>query len=288
MSATVLHKKSNVVVNDLPLLPEPNELQVGEIAVNYGAGHEALAIKNDDDEVVAFYASEETERIIASAFNTLNGELNEEINRATSAETILNGLIASETARAQSAETQLYEAISGETARATGVEAGLNTRVGELEDHERAVAAALTQLNDEIAEVASGQTELEERVTAIEEYDEEVIAAAIAHLDEAISGETARATSAESVLSTAILNETTRATSAETQLYDKIDDEKSALLTRIATLEEALERMGNVVAASLTDLDGRVVVLEVQSTEQTTPSTGSDGYDNAQVVYEEE
>ena len=51
---TVLHKKSNVLVNGEPKLPSASTLQYGEIAINYAAGGETLSIKNSADEVVEF------------------------------------------------------------------------------------------------------------------------------------------------------------------------------------------------------------------------------------------
>ena len=51
---TVLHKKSNVLVNGEPKLPSASTLQYGEIAINYGVGGETLSIKNSADEVVEF------------------------------------------------------------------------------------------------------------------------------------------------------------------------------------------------------------------------------------------
>lgn len=50
----LLHLKSNVVENGIPKLPTSNQIELGEIAINYGDGAETLAIKNSEDEIVTF------------------------------------------------------------------------------------------------------------------------------------------------------------------------------------------------------------------------------------------
>lgn len=54
MSRTVLNKRSNVVLEDgSPKIPTPDQLNYGEIAINYASGVETLSTKNADDEVVS-------------------------------------------------------------------------------------------------------------------------------------------------------------------------------------------------------------------------------------------
>lgn len=50
----LLHIKSTSVVNGAPKLPTANQIEYGEIAVNYGDGVETLSIKNSADEIVTF------------------------------------------------------------------------------------------------------------------------------------------------------------------------------------------------------------------------------------------
>ena len=50
----VLHIKSKVVENNLPKLPNYDQILYGEIAINYKDGYETLSIRNDADEVVTF------------------------------------------------------------------------------------------------------------------------------------------------------------------------------------------------------------------------------------------
>ena len=90
---TVLHKKSNVLVNGEPKLPSANTLQYGEIAINYAVSGETLSIKNAADEVVEFASKnrilssvesaltevnntiEKDEEVIAVALNDLGGQI---------------------------------------------------------------------------------------------------------------------------------------------------------------------------------------------------------------------
>lgn len=54
MSRTVLNKRSNVVLEDgNPKIPTADQLNYGEIAINYASGVETLSTKNSDDEVVS-------------------------------------------------------------------------------------------------------------------------------------------------------------------------------------------------------------------------------------------
>ena len=55
MSRTVLNKRSNVVLGDgKPKIPTAEQLDYGEIAVNYYAGKEIISFKNSNNEIVAF------------------------------------------------------------------------------------------------------------------------------------------------------------------------------------------------------------------------------------------
>lgn len=103
MNPIVSHKKSNTVVNGQPLLPTPEEIRVGEITVNYAAGHETLAIKNDEDEIVSFKPVditeiEKDETVIAYAISSLHIKDNELLKK-----------LSKETSRATSAETDIIE-----------------------------------------------------------------------------------------------------------------------------------------------------------------------------------
>ena len=48
----ILIKRSNALVNGAGKLPQPSDLQYGELAINYANGHESLSFKNDGNKVV--------------------------------------------------------------------------------------------------------------------------------------------------------------------------------------------------------------------------------------------
>ena len=51
----LLHLKSGVVnANNTPKLPNPDQIELGEIAVNYADGYETLAIKNSKGDIIPF------------------------------------------------------------------------------------------------------------------------------------------------------------------------------------------------------------------------------------------
>lgn len=50
----LIHKRSSQVVENQPKLPTSEQIEYGEIAVNYAKGHETLSIKNSDNEIKTF------------------------------------------------------------------------------------------------------------------------------------------------------------------------------------------------------------------------------------------
>lgn len=51
----VYNKRSNILQNNEPVLPVPSSLEYGELSINYAAGHETIAIKNDNNEIITFF-----------------------------------------------------------------------------------------------------------------------------------------------------------------------------------------------------------------------------------------
>lgn len=50
----LIHKRSSQVVENQPKLPTSEQIEYGEIAVNYSKGYETLSIKNSDNEIKTF------------------------------------------------------------------------------------------------------------------------------------------------------------------------------------------------------------------------------------------
>ena len=60
----VIHKKSNVVNDGAPKLPQASTLEYGEIAINYGVSGETLSIKNSADQIVTFPSRDIIDRMV--------------------------------------------------------------------------------------------------------------------------------------------------------------------------------------------------------------------------------
>ena len=168
------HVKSNVVENGAPKLPQPSVLVEGEIAVNYADGYETLSIKTSSGNIATFSSDtirEREELVIAQALNDLN-ERKLDVSAYTPTD-LSNYYTKDETSGA----SEISEALSAK-ADTTWVE-----------NKERAVAAALVDLNERKAD-ASGVTDLTQAVNTISgDVDtlvdqNEVIAAALVDLDD--------------------------------------------------------------------------------------------------------
>mgnify|MGYP002863003693 CR=1 FL=1 len=48
----VLNKRTNEVVEGSGKLPSANDMEYGEIAVNYHEGYESIMMKNDNDDII--------------------------------------------------------------------------------------------------------------------------------------------------------------------------------------------------------------------------------------------
>lgn len=58
MSQKVLNKRSSAVVNGQPKLPTPEQLEYGEIAINFSRGHETFSILNTESGITTFSCDE--------------------------------------------------------------------------------------------------------------------------------------------------------------------------------------------------------------------------------------
>lgn len=168
------HVKSNVVENGAPKLPQPSVLVEGEIAVNYADGYETLSIKTSSGNIATFSSDtirEREELVIAQALNDLNER---KLDASAYTPTDLSNYY---TKDETSGASEIAEALSAK-ADTTWVE-----------NKERAVAAALVDLNERKAD-ASGVTDLTQAVNTISgDVDtlvdqNEVIAAALVDLDD--------------------------------------------------------------------------------------------------------
>ena len=86
MSKKVLNKRSNVVLGDgRPKIPTAEQMEYGEIAINYAAGNETISLKNSNNEIVAFSPIETVQTTGGSTTavmsqNAVTVELNKKAN----------------------------------------------------------------------------------------------------------------------------------------------------------------------------------------------------------------
>lgn len=92
--------RSNQVVDGSPKLPTAEQILHGEIAINFAKEHETLSLKNDNDEIVAFELR---------SVSNLDEKLNEEIERAQTAEQANTQGLTNEINRATNSENEIKE-----------------------------------------------------------------------------------------------------------------------------------------------------------------------------------
>ena len=54
MAKHIIHAHSSAIVGGGAKLPTPDQIEYGEIAINYSKGNETISIKNAEDEIVEF------------------------------------------------------------------------------------------------------------------------------------------------------------------------------------------------------------------------------------------
>ena len=84
MANKLIHKRSSVITDNKPKLPQADGLEFGEIAINYADGYETISFKNTENEIVEVRTKEyfeniinENEEVISKALNDLNTRVDE-------------------------------------------------------------------------------------------------------------------------------------------------------------------------------------------------------------------
>lgn len=68
---TILHKRSSVVTDNSPKLPSADQLEYGELAINYADGYETISIKNTSNEIVEFKDKEYVDNLVSKKQDTI-------------------------------------------------------------------------------------------------------------------------------------------------------------------------------------------------------------------------
>lgn len=96
MANKLIHKRSSVITDNKPKLPQADGLEFGEIAINYADGYETISFKNTENEIVEVRTKEyfeniinENEEVISNALNDLNARIEDTENAYTAADNTL-------------------------------------------------------------------------------------------------------------------------------------------------------------------------------------------------------
>ena len=178
MANTIIHKKSKNLVNGVAKLPTAEQLQYGELAINYYDGQETITIKNSENEIVTFKTEEYNEQqreILRKADSDTNARIDEvytviEDNEEIVAES-LNELNARVT-ELEGAGVTVDSTLSADSANAIS-NAAVTAKFNEVntEIAKKANADDLAGKQDKIDDLAAIREGAGKGATAIQESD---------------------------------------------------------------------------------------------------------------------
>ena len=178
MANTIIHKKSKNLVNGVAKLPTAEQLEYGELAINYYDGQETITIKNSENEIVTFKTEEYNEQqreILRKADSDTNARIDEvytviEDNEEIVAES-LNELNARVT-ELEGAGVTVDSTLSADSANAIS-NAAVTTKFNEVtaEIAKKADAEDLDSKQDKITDLDAIRSGAAAGATAIQESD---------------------------------------------------------------------------------------------------------------------
>ena len=208
----VTHIKSSVVNEGKPKLPKATSLLEGEIAINFAADHETMAIVNSSGNVVTF-----------SSDNVLSGTY----SSATQVNAALAGKSDTGHTHVSSGVTAMTNYVKASTASAIATGDTLNQAIGKLEKY----------AEDLEAKFGSGFSV--SSVTEVIEDDEKAISASLNDLNTRLSGhtedETIHLTSGEKAIVSAITGNVGTMAYQNTSSYSSATQVNTALAGKSAT-----------------------------------------------------
>ena len=233
-----------------------NNLTAGRAVVSNGSGKIVVSAVTDTQIGYLSNVTSDIQSQIADIESTLTINLNNEITRATGAETVNTTAINNEVSRATGAENTLTTNLNNEITRATGVEgtlSNLNTTdkaslVNAVNENVASISSETTRatgaentlttnLNNEITRA----TGVEGTLSNLNTTDKASLVNAVNENVASISSETTRATNAENTLTTNLNNEITRATGVEGTLSNLNTTDKASLVNAVRSEEHTSE-----------------------------------------------
>lgn len=224
----------------------------------------------------------------------LEESINDEIDRAVSAETFIynyasavNASLTSEITRSVAEDARLNQAILDETARAvsaeTRIEHQFDNRFAALDAEDARLNQAIL---DETSRATSAETTLNAAIaseTFRAETIENVLSGAIDSIDSAVQGEITRATAKDAVhdtlisaLTSDLLSEVARATSAETALNTAIGNEVTRATAKDAELDTLISSLTSDLSTEVTRATNAETALSTAISSEVTRATSAE------------
>ena len=75
MSGKIIHKNTSIVNEGKPKLPTSEQIDYGELAINYASGLETITIKNYNDEIVEFKSKDYFESMIENNIDNIKSNI---------------------------------------------------------------------------------------------------------------------------------------------------------------------------------------------------------------------
>lgn len=200
----------------------------------------ASSIANNPNFATSVVSTITAARVLAGTNeSTILTNLNTEISRAQAAESTLTSLLSIETSRAEASESTLTANISGETSRAQGEEAVLLSTIQiAITNRIQLVDNLQTFLNTTIADLSG-------------------------NMRTALAAETARAISAEEVISTSVVTEQLRAEAEETALTSTLNAASARAVAAEQTISTAIVAEQTRALAAEAALSSRASTIEL-------------------------
>ena len=148
----VVNKKSSIVIENQPKMPTPEQLEYGEIAVNYADGHETLAIKNSNNEIVKFVNKDYVDSAISAATSAISTDALTSVTVNGLSATSADSVITIDTDDINMGSDVTYSGVTV-ISSASNITQAFSGLVNKMVDNELVTSQALLDLHDEIGNV---------------------------------------------------------------------------------------------------------------------------------------
>lgn len=204
MANKIIHKHSSVITDGIPKIPTSEQLEYGEIAVNYADGGETISLKNASNEIVEFKSKDyfeniikDNEYVVATSLNDLNTRINDidsaieekfdEVYKEIEDDEYTISLALNDLnvrLEEKSEEIELVKTTIGN--EATSRETAIQEVYDVMKKNEHRIALTFNDLNTRIKNLTSELTtingRLDEVVKELEDYDL-IVSSALTDLD---------------------------------------------------------------------------------------------------------